>query len=59
MCTAPQPVDNHLLAALADAELLRLAPHMEWVDLVLGEVLYEPGDTGRAECRGRLPPGRA
>ena len=47
MCTAPQPIDNHLLAALADEELSRLAPHMEWVDLVLGEVLYEPGDTLR------------
>lgn len=47
MCTAPQPIDNHLLAALADEELSRLAPHMEWVDLALGEVLYEPGDTLR------------
>lgn len=47
MSASPQPTQNHLLAALASQELKRLAPHLEWVVLELGEVLYEPGDTLR------------
>ncbi|MFW9078438.1 Crp/Fnr family transcriptional regulator [Pseudomonas sp. P2757] len=47
MSASPQPTHNHLLAALASQELERLAPHLEWVDLELGEVLYEPGDALR------------
>jgi CRP-like cAMP-binding protein len=47
MSVPPQPTHNHLLAALANEELKRLAPHLERVDLVLGEVVYEPGDTLR------------
>ncbi|WAH56839.1 Crp/Fnr family transcriptional regulator [Pseudomonas silvicola] len=43
----PEPRDNHLLAALPAADLQRLAPHLEVFDLVLGDVLYEPGDTLR------------
>ncbi|MGI4841504.1 MAG: hypothetical protein ACRYF9_28305 [Janthinobacterium lividum] len=44
---APQPNHNYLLAALAREELERLAPHLEIVNLPLGQVLYEPGDTMR------------
>jgi CRP-like cAMP-binding protein len=35
---------NRLLAVLPDAELERLLPHLELVDLPLGKVLYESGD---------------
>jgi CRP-like cAMP-binding protein len=37
------PNQNHLLAVLPAAEFERLAPHLELVPLLLGEVLYEPG----------------
>ena len=37
------PNQNHLLAALPTAEFDRLAPHLELVPMLLGEVLYEPG----------------
>lgn len=40
------PVDkssNHLLAALPEAEWKRWEPHLELVDLKLGQVLYESG----------------
>ena len=37
------PNQNHLLAALSSEELERLEPHLEWVPMPLGEVLYEPG----------------
>jgi CRP-like cAMP-binding protein len=41
---APQsPNQNHLLAALPTAEFERLAPHLEPVELLLGDVLYESG----------------
>jgi CRP-like cAMP-binding protein len=41
---APQsPDQNHLLAALPAAEFERLAPHLEPVELLLGDVLYESG----------------
>ena len=36
---------NHLLAALPDAEWRRWLPHLEFVELPLGQVLYESGDT--------------
>jgi CRP-like cAMP-binding protein len=36
------PAQNHLLAALPEAELERLSPHLELVPLPLGEMLYEP-----------------
>jgi CRP-like cAMP-binding protein len=35
---------NHLLAALPAAEFERLASHLELVPLLLGDVLYEPGE---------------
>jgi CRP-like cAMP-binding protein len=38
-----EPLENRLLAALAPADLQRLAPHLELVALPLGEFLYEPG----------------
>ncbi|HEY4713258.1 MAG TPA: Crp/Fnr family transcriptional regulator [Aquirhabdus sp.] len=36
---------NKLLAALPDTEWLNLMPHLEWVDLPLGKVIYESGTT--------------
>ncbi|QDL36759.1 Crp/Fnr family transcriptional regulator [Rhodoferax sediminis] len=36
---------NHLLAALPDAEWQRWLPQLEWVEMPLGEVLYEAGKT--------------
>jgi CRP-like cAMP-binding protein len=38
------PNQNHLLAALLDAEFDRLAPHLELVAMPLGDVLYESGE---------------
>lgn len=37
------PNQNHLVAALPTAEFERLAPHLELVEMPLGEVLYESG----------------
>jgi CRP-like cAMP-binding protein len=37
------PNQNHLLAALPTEEFERLAPHLELVPMLLGEILYEPG----------------
>jgi CRP-like cAMP-binding protein len=37
------PNQNHLLAALLDADFDRLAPHLELVPMLLGDVLYESG----------------
>lgn len=37
------PNQNHLLAALPEAEFERVAPHLELVPMLLGETLYEPG----------------
>jgi CRP-like cAMP-binding protein len=39
----PNPNQNDLLAALAAAELKRLRPHLEPVEMPLGEVVYESG----------------
>lgn len=41
--SAPDPRENHLLAALPAVEYGRLAAFLERVPLPLGEVLYEPG----------------
>ena len=43
MPTRPSPNQNHLLAALPTAEFERLAPHLEPVEMLLGDVLYESG----------------
>ena len=40
---ASRPEDNHLLASLEPDSMARLRPHLKYVDLSLGEVLYEPG----------------
>lgn len=40
-----QKLHNHLIDALPKPVLARLEPHMELVELSLGEVLYEPGGT--------------
>jgi len=37
------PNQNHLLAALLDAEFARLSPHLEPIMMKLGDVLYESG----------------
>ncbi|HWR12505.1 MAG TPA: Crp/Fnr family transcriptional regulator [Rectinemataceae bacterium] len=41
----PNPRQNHLLAALPDAEYTRLLPHLERVPLPLGKTLSESGDS--------------
>ena len=41
----PDLRDNHLLAALPDAQLRRLAPQLQQVALQPGQVLYESGST--------------
>ena len=43
MPAAHTPKQNHLLAALPAAEFGRLSPHLELVEMPLGEVLYESG----------------
>lgn len=40
----PAPNQNYLLSALPDDAKMRLAPHLELVDLPLGKSLYESGD---------------
>ncbi len=37
------PAQNHLLAALPAADFERLSPHLELVEMPLGEALYESG----------------
>lgn len=37
------PRDNHLLATLSGVELARIEPHLESVELSLGDVVYESG----------------
>jgi CRP-like cAMP-binding protein len=44
MSSKQDPNQNHLLAALLDAEFSRLSPHLELVSMKLGDVLYESGD---------------
>jgi len=41
----PSPVQNHLLAQLPPAEQQRWFPKLEFVDMPLGEVMYESGGT--------------
>jgi CRP-like cAMP-binding protein len=43
MTSPHSPNQNHLLAALPTVEFERLAPHLELVPLLLGQMLYEPG----------------
>jgi CRP-like cAMP-binding protein len=44
---APDPQQNHLLAALPVAERERIYPHLRLVPMPLGKVLYESGDVLR------------
>jgi len=43
MSDSHAPRQNHLLAALPAAEYERLSPHLELVQMPLGEILYESG----------------
>src|SRR4051812_3109306 len=47
MANEHTPYENHLLAALPAEVQLRLFPALELVELPLGKVLYESGDTLR------------
>src|SRR6266403_4714215 len=47
MPAAPEPRQNGLLAALSEGVLLRWMQNLERVDLPLGDVLYEAGETSR------------
>ena len=47
MSSTQDPNQNHLLAAVLDAEYARLAPHLESIPMLLGDVLYESGDNLR------------
>jgi CRP-like cAMP-binding protein len=44
MSSKQDPNQNHLLAALLDAEFDRLSPHLELIPMKLGDVLVESGD---------------
>ena len=43
MPSGHDPKQNHLLAALPAEEFHRLSPHLELVEMPLGEALYESG----------------
>jgi hypothetical protein len=45
MASVPDPRGNRLLAALSAPDLQRWLPHLEAVDMPLGQVLYESGRT--------------
>ena len=45
MAQSTVPTDNDLIASLPDAELQRWLPMLEWVDMPLGQVMYESGRT--------------
>jgi CRP-like cAMP-binding protein len=47
MSRSPSPLQNHILDALPMPERERLFPHLKLVELPLGAVLYESGDTLR------------
>jgi CRP-like cAMP-binding protein len=47
MTESPSPLQNRLLAALPEEIQTQLFPHLELVPMLLGEVLYESGDTMR------------
>ncbi len=47
MAATRAPTENHLLRALTADEMGRLLPHLEYIELPLGAVLYEPGDVLR------------
>ena len=43
MSSPPDPRQNHLLAALPEEDYAHFSLLMEWVQMPLGKVLYEPG----------------
>ncbi len=43
MSSPPDPRQNHLLAALPEEDYARFSLLLEWVQMPLGKVLYEPG----------------
>ena len=43
--SARSPLKNHILAALPAAEWQRWSPQLEWVNMPLGQVVYESGST--------------
>src|SRR6202044_4067027 len=43
--TSANPRHNHLLAALPQDQWQRWLSHLEYVEMPLGQVLYEPGST--------------
>jgi CRP-like cAMP-binding protein len=45
MCSPGQPRDNHLLASLPEKVWAHWLPHLEAVNMPLGQVLYESGVT--------------
>ena len=45
MAMQHDPNQNHLLAALLEADYARLAPYLELVPMLLGDVIYESGGT--------------
>ena len=45
MPVSPDPKKNQLLAVLPDAERQRWLPQLEFVEMTLGQVLYESGST--------------
>ncbi|RZL89081.1 MAG: Crp/Fnr family transcriptional regulator [Variovorax sp.] len=45
MAISQDPLSNRLLATLPEAERTRWLPRLEWVDMPLGQVLYESGST--------------
>ena len=45
MSLSPDPRLNHLLCALPPAEAARWLPQLEWIEMPLGQVLYESGRT--------------
>ena len=49
MFAVPKPQQNYLLAALPASSLDRLLPHLELVELPLGQVLYESGGALRQQ----------
>jgi len=47
MVVAEDARHNHLLGALSESVLQRWLPNLEWLDLPLGAVLFESGETSR------------
>jgi CRP-like cAMP-binding protein len=45
MVARSDPTENHLLEALPAEDRRRWLPQLEWVDMPLGEVIYESGGT--------------